>query len=124
MFNFYKTYLAICFFTSFTSQIQGAKEYTIDLSDYNEIKSAVFAKKGPAYASLFDELYPTPSDSSVIALSKEFDADSLGIWFESYPPQSFAYINGKKFHINGEIAIILYPDYRFNLKCPYYSDLK
>jgi hypothetical protein len=95
--------LSVC-----VNQTPPFKEHTIDRNDYNAIKNAVFAKKGSDYAASFDELYPIPNDASVIALSKEFDANSLNLWLETYPPQSTAYINGKRFHINGAIAIILY----------------
>jgi len=52
--------------------------------------------------------YPNPSNESVIALSKEFDAGSCQAWLECYPPRSCAYINGQEFGIRGAIAIIIY----------------
>src|ERR1700722_15373378 len=75
----------------------------IELDAYNAIKTAVFAKKGIEYAAQFDALYPEPSEAGVIALSQEFDAGSCAVWYETYPPQSTAYINGEAFHITGKI---------------------
>lgn len=85
-----------------------ADSFQIHQREYDEIKNAVFAKKGKGYAELFDMLYPHATQESVITLSKEFDEGSCHTWKECYPPRSHAYINGQKFGIDGKIGAIIY----------------
>jgi hypothetical protein len=113
MLRFNKNYLVMallagCISHVYTIEWNIIDRWQIDHDDYNSLKTAVFAKKGEAYTTSFNQLYPKSSKESVIALSKEFDAGSCQTWLESYPPQSYAYINGQEFGIHGAIAIIIY----------------
>jgi hypothetical protein len=88
-----------------------ANSFGIPQREYDNIRHAVFAKKGREYAKLFDDLYPHATHESVIALSKEFDEGSCRSWQECYPPRSHAYVNGQKFWIDGKIGAMIY-DYQ------------
>jgi hypothetical protein len=80
----------------------------IDSKSWDKIKTAVFVKKGQAFAKQFNQKYAEPCKEGILDLAKEFDSGSCTMWLESNPPTSKAFINGKKFKIEGAIADILY----------------
>jgi hypothetical protein len=76
------------------------KRCTIQLSDWELIKKAVFAKKGNEFASQFNAQYPQPSDAGVRALADQFDAcNKYDTWLKICPPLLPIMIGKKEYRL-------------------------